>query len=101
MDIDATLTEVKKNAKNPLVESLPRPRECPVNHGLNVNGSEEASCKIGPVIRLSLALDQEEVFQKESKGEIETKQRGRRAFLTAREKRPHSRSRSASNISRK
>ena len=98
MDIDATLNEAKKTAKNPLVESLPRSRECPANHGLNVNDSDEGSCEIGPVIRLSLALDQEEIFQKESKEEIETKQRGRRAYLSARERRPHTRSRSTSSI---
>eukprot|EP00092_Neocalanus_flemingeri_P015378 GFUD01016641.1.p1 GENE.GFUD01016641.1~~GFUD01016641.1.p1 ORF type:complete len:182 (-),score=39.70 GFUD01016641.1:214-759(-) len=72
VDINATLTEAKRNVTNPLVDSLPRSRECLDHHKQSVNNSEEASCNIGPVIRLSLALDQEEDLHKESKGVLKT-----------------------------
>ena len=85
---------------NPLVDSLPRSRECLDHPGLNVNDPQEASCEIGPVIRLSLALDKEEDILNESKGLLQNDRRGRRACLSAREKGVNSRSRSANSIIR-
>ena len=98
MDIDATLTKAKQNTKSPLVHSLSVPRMCIDNQEEMETDPQDSSCEIGPVVRLSIAMDQD--LDNTSRGIVKNDQRGRRAFLSVREKTSHSRSRSANNISR-
>ena len=96
VDIDATLKEAKKNAKQKklLEESIPMLRECRGAHSLDDDGSSANSCDIGPVAMMSIALDREE----DSMEEKVAKPRGRQSFLSVPRERSNTRSRSASSI---
>merc|ERR1712215_468689 len=100
MAIDSMMTEAKKSANTEDSGSNPflSPGKCFATHGRSLGHEDiQTSCKMGPVVRLSMAVDQELVFGNEAKNG----QRSRgRSFLSPQCTMAPMRSRSSSSIAR-